>query len=77
MRDLVAQRRERTLGELVVAALGLLDGQDVDVAAFQPRGDPVGPGADRVDVPGRQAHDSPPYGVPRARSPRLGAPGQT
>ena len=35
--DLVAERLERVVGELVVAALGLLQGHHVDVAALQPR----------------------------------------
>jgi hypothetical protein len=54
--DLVAEGVEHHLGELVVAALGLLQRDDVDVAALQPGRHPVGPAADGVDVPGRQAH---------------------
>jgi hypothetical protein len=42
VRDLVTQRVEHHLGELVVPALGLLQGDDVDVAALQPGGHPVG-----------------------------------
>src|SRR5690606_4418210 len=54
--DLVAERRERHGRELVVGALGLLHRQNVDVGALQPNGDAVDPGADRIDVPGSQAH---------------------
>ena len=46
----------RSLGELVVLALGLLDGEHVDVAALQPGLDAVDAGADGVDVPGGDAH---------------------
>ena len=54
--DLVPDRVEHHLGELVVPALGLLQRDDVDVAALQPGRHPVGSAADGVHVPGRQAH---------------------
>ena len=63
VRHLVAGGLEEQGGKLIVPAFGLLHGQDVDVAAPQPREHPVGAGADGVDVPGRQAHDC--RGYPR------------
>ena len=56
MGDLVAEGLSRSVGELVVLGLGLLDGEHVDVAALQPGLDAVDAGADGVDVPGRDAH---------------------
>ena len=56
--DLVAQCRERHRRELVVGALGLLHRQHVHVGALEPVDDPVHPRANRVDVPGGQAHES-------------------
>ncbi len=52
----VAGGEKRHGGELVVGALGLLHGQDVDVGALQPVVDTVDPRADRVDVPRGQPH---------------------
>ena len=43
-------------GPLVVARLGLLQRQHVDLVALQQRLHPVDPGADGVDVPGGQSH---------------------
>jgi hypothetical protein len=54
--DLVAERGEPLGRELVVLALGLLQGQDVDVAALQPADDAVDPRASGVHVPGSQTH---------------------
>ena len=55
---LVAEVLEPVVGELVLAGLGLLEGEDVDVAADEPVGHAVDPGADGVDVPGGDAHGS-------------------
>ncbi len=52
----VPQSAERLMRKLLLTALGLLDRQDVDVAALQPREDPVETGPDGVDVPGGDAH---------------------
>jgi hypothetical protein len=56
MGDFVAHRTELERRELVVAALGLLQRDDVDVGPFQPVGEAVDATADGVDVPGRDAH---------------------
>ena len=60
MGDLVAERLEPVVGELVVARLGLLQGEHVDVAALQQGLDAVDAGADGVDVPGGDAHAADP-----------------
>ena len=54
--QLVARRLEGPSGELVRPALGLLQGQDVDVLPLQEGDDAVDSGADGVDVPCCQAH---------------------
>ena len=57
---LVAERLEPLDRELLVLALGLLDGEHVDVAALEPGLDAVDAGADGVDVPGGDAHAAEP-----------------
>jgi hypothetical protein len=47
---------ERGVRELLVTTLGLLDGEHVDVPPLEEGDDAVDAGADRVDVPGGQAH---------------------
>ena len=54
--DLVAEGLEPHQRELVLAGLGLLEGEHVDVVALQERLDPVDAGSERVDVPGGDAH---------------------
>jgi len=54
--NLVAECLEAVVGELLLGGLGLLDGQHVDVSTLEPGLDAVDPGADGVDVPGRDAH---------------------
>jgi hypothetical protein len=56
-RDLVAGRLEGGPRELRIAALGLLERQDIGAGAFEPRERALLPGSDRVDVPGRQSHE--------------------
>src|SRR5438132_1013178 len=56
MRDLVAGLIETLIGELIVAALGLLDGEHVDIGPVQPRDHPIYPGPNRIHVPCRQPH---------------------
>ena len=50
------ERSEPVLGELLVLALGLLQGEHVDVLPLQEGLDTVDAGADGVDVPGSDAH---------------------
>ena len=57
---LVAERLEPVEGELVLARLGLLDREHVDVGALEPGRDAVDAGADGVDVPGGDAHSGHP-----------------
>ena len=57
---LVAEGLEAVERELVLAGLGLLDREHVDVGAFEPGGDAVDAGPDGVDVPGGDAHSRPP-----------------
>ena len=54
--DLVAQRLQAHQRQLVLAGLGLLQGEHVDVVALEQGLDPVDAGAERVDVPGSDAH---------------------
>ena len=56
VRHLVAHALEELPRELLVLALGLLDGQDVAVGALQPGLHPVGTGTERVHIPGRNLH---------------------
>ena len=60
MGHLVAEGLEPLERELVLAGLGLLDREDVDVTALEPGGDAVDAGADGVDVPGGDAHSRSP-----------------
>ena len=55
-RDLVAEGLQAHQRQLVLAGLGLLQGQHVDVVALEQRLDAVDPGAQRVDVPGGDPH---------------------
>ncbi len=55
-RDVVPQGLEAHQRQLVLAGLGLLQRQHVDVVALQERLDAVDAGAEGVDVPGRDAH---------------------
>ena len=55
-RDLVAGGRELQCRELIIAALGLLEQQHVQVVALEQADDAVDTGADGVDVPGRDTH---------------------
>ena len=55
-RDLVAQRLQPHQRQLVLAGLGLLQGQHVDVVALEEPLDAVDPAAEGVDVPGGDAH---------------------
>src|SRR5699024_8801751 len=52
VRHLVSGGLEREEGELLVSALGLLDGQDVHLVAFQPAEHALGPGPNGIHVPG-------------------------
>src|SRR5690606_15970624 len=56
VRHLVPGHLEGQVRELVVAALRLLDRQDVGAGAVEERQDAVEAGTDGVDVPGGQAH---------------------
>ena len=56
VRHLIAQRLEPVGRELVVAGLGLLHRDHVEVTALDPVGDPVDPGPDGVDVPRSDPH---------------------
>ena len=71
VRHLVAVVLEQLPGEVLVLALGFLDGQHVHVGAAQPGLDAVGAGADRVHIPCSDLHppnlsSAPPQ--PRART---------
>ena len=59
-RDLVAERLEAHRRPLVVAGLGLLEGEYVDSLPLHEGLDAVDPGADGVHVPGGEAHASDP-----------------
>src|SRR5690606_34349322 len=54
--ELVAGLLERLDRELVGAALDLLHGENVDILAYEPVDHSAESGADRVDVPGGDAH---------------------
>ena len=54
--DPVAELLEARRGELMVAALGLLHGQDVDVVALEQPGHPLETGAGGIDVPDANTH---------------------
>ena len=54
--DVVAQHGQPHQRQLVLAGLGLLHGEHVDVVALQERLDAVDPAPEGVDVPGRDAH---------------------
>ena len=62
--DVVAQRLDAHQRQLVLARLGLLQREHVDLVPLQECLDPVDPGAQRVDVPGRDPH--PPHTSERA-----------
>jgi hypothetical protein len=57
---LVAEGLEPLERELVLAGLGLLDREDVDIGAFEPGCDAIDAGPDGVDVPGGDAHSRSP-----------------
>ena len=63
--DLVAHRLQPHQRQLVLAGLGLLQGEHVDVVALEERLDAVDPGAEGVDVPGRDAHPPRLAGAPQ------------
>ena len=54
--ELVAEHPERQLGRVRVCELRLLHQEDVGLRAPQPLLDGIGPGLQRVDVPGRNPH---------------------
>ena len=56
-RHVVAERLETHHRPLVVASLGLLDRQHVDLVPLDQSLDPTDPGPDRVDVEGGDAHE--------------------
>ena len=59
----------RIARKLLIRDLGLLDGDHIDVAARQPRGQPVDPSTDRIDVPGGNTHsDQPKTGAVAVRT---------
>src|SRR6478735_9265615 len=60
VRDLVTELGEPFGRKLLIRDLGLLDGDHIDVAARQPRGQPVDPSTDRIDVPGGNTHSDQP-----------------
>ena len=77
-RGVVAQRLQAHQRQLVLARLGLLQREHVDVVPLQQRLDPVDPGAQGVDVPGGDPHPPQPserrrHGVQRCGGPEAGA----
>ena len=58
VRDLVTHALKEFPGEVLVLALGLLDGQDIAVAALKPGFYAVGSGTEGVHIPGSYLHSN-------------------
>ncbi|MNI95513.1 hypothetical protein D3C73_1537900 [compost metagenome] len=56
MRNLVTHAFKELPREVLVLALGLLDGKDITVAALKPGFNAVGTGAEGVHIPGCYLH---------------------